>query len=158
MSRIISIEKVNISTLVTVTVNGSSHTSSSSIRRDLKEHFNGLIIEPNNDEPMLNNFEISLNELDDTYGAKTPKELMIEFAKRGFFSGVVNQTNGEVNMNQNNKVKVIELPGVVVPPKTSFEDALAIQLNQYSDLEVKEDEILIAKVGRFLPGESGEGK
>ncbi|MCF2875434.1 MULTISPECIES: hypothetical protein [unclassified Tenacibaculum] len=158
MSRVIKISKVNNITLVTVVENGDSKISYSSIRRVVSKEPGGVIIEPNSEEPEFNNFYIPLDELEDTFGAKDADGLIAEFAARGFFSGAANSNTPGANINQNNKIKVIELPGIIVPPNTSFEDALATQLNEYSDLDVKEDEILIVKVGRFIQGGPGPGE
>ena len=158
MSRVIKIEKVNNITLVTVTENGDSQTSYSSIRRNVEKHLNGVRILPDPEEAAFNNLYISLDELEDSFGAKTPDGLIAQFAARGFFSGASNANTPGASIDQNNKIKVIELPGIFVPPGSSNTDALATQLNEYSDLEVKEDEILIINVGRFLPGGPGPGE
>ena len=158
MSRRISIQKINNITLVTVNEKGRDKTVYSSIRRNVEKHLDGVVIKPNPEEAAFNNFYIPLNELEDTFGAKDSDDLVAQFAARGFFSGAANSNTPGANINQNNKIKVIELPGIIVPPNTSFEDALATQLNEYSDLDVKEDEILIVKVGRFVQGGSGPGE
>lgn len=159
MSRRISISKKDNITQVTVSQNGVNTSSSSSIRRVVTEYLNGVRIEPHPEEPEFNSLYISLEELEDTFGAKTPKELHDQFIDRGFFSGAANSNTPGASINQNNKIIVIELPAVFITKiGISKEEALATQLNEYSDLDVKEDEILIIKVGRFIQGGATPGE
>ncbi|WP_299124190.1 hypothetical protein [uncultured Tenacibaculum sp.] len=156
MSRVIKISKINNITLVTVVENGNSKTSYSSIRRVVSKEPGGVIIEPNPEEPEFNNFYIPLNELEDTFEAKDADGLIAEFAARGFFSGAANSSTPGASINQNNKIVEIELPSVNVPLGTSNKDALATQINEYS-IDLKEDEILIVRVGHFIQGGPVEG-
>lgn len=154
MSRVIKIEKVNNITLVSITEKGNTQTSYSSIRRNVTKHLNGVQIQPDPEEAAFNNFYIDLDELEDSFGAKTPEALIAQFAALGFFSGAANAKQN--TMNQNNKVKVVELPYVNFYPGITPLDALAAHLNKHPDLEVKEDEILLINVGKFIPGAGGE--
>ncbi|WP_272151874.1 hypothetical protein [Tenacibaculum aiptasiae] len=159
MSRRISIQKINNITLVTVNEKGRDKTVYSSIRRNVEKHLNGVIIKPNPEEAAFNNFYIPLNELEDTFGAKDSDDLVAQFAARGFFSGASNSSTPGASISQNNKIIVIELPAVFITKiGISKEEALATQLNEYSDLDVKEDEILIIKVGRFIQGGATPGE
>ncbi|WP_272152168.1 hypothetical protein [Tenacibaculum aiptasiae] len=157
MSRVIKIVKVDNITKVTVTEQGKSQVVYSSIRRNVEKYLNGVKILPNSEEASFNNFYIPLDELEDNFGAKDPDGLVDEFAKRGFFSGAANSNAPGASINQNNKIVEIQLPWVDVPLGTSNKDALAAQLNEYS-IDLKEDEILIANVGRFVPGGLGPGE
>ncbi|PKH51429.1 hypothetical protein CXF68_12380 [Tenacibaculum sp. Bg11-29] len=119
MSRVIKIEKVNNSTLVSITEKGNTQTSYSSIRRNVTKHLNGVQIQPDPEEAAFNNFYIDLDELEDSFGAKTPEALITEFAVRGFFSG------GESTID-----KTIDLSGSslkfgtikTVPPMSDISD------------------------------------
>lgn len=85
MARQITLKKKGDSTIVDVVDKGKSKSFASNKNRDLQETLNGVMIVSDPSEGVLNNFEIKLSELTNTFGATSPRELLEALAEQGLF-------------------------------------------------------------------------
>jgi len=81
----IKIYKVGNTTYVKEVLNGSEHLFASNKNRDLKIYADGVIIMPDKDSQVLNNFKIPLASLVDNFGATTPQELIEALGQNEYF-------------------------------------------------------------------------
>ena len=81
----IEIYKVGNTTYVKEVLNGSEHLFASNKNRDLKIYVDGVIIMPDKDSQVLNNFKIPLTSLVDNFGASTPQELIEALGQNEYF-------------------------------------------------------------------------
>ncbi|XRE42343.1 hypothetical protein ACIVBQ_000547 [Tenacibaculum discolor] len=141
MTKQVSIKKIKDRTIVTVTKNNKKTTLSTTNSRSFKVYKNGVIVNPENDDPEFNNFYFNLEELTEKFGATTPEELLEAFADQGFFN-----IGGGAGTEQNNKIRTINLGIINRAWNESDEEAVERHINNLDPpIVVAADENVILK-------------